>query len=93
MSDLPKLSRREWNYLGTLLIPLTMGGKVSLGPKTAKKFKELGLVQESEYVIEPRPGDPAWTRIRIQGWALTPYGNYVYCTWASTQPIEDNDES
>jgi hypothetical protein len=86
--DRPKLTRRKWNALGTLLLPPSMGGKITLGPKTGPKLRDLGLVEEFETKLT---GDgPAWMQITIRGWRLTSRGHVLYCEWASAH-LADKD--
>jgi hypothetical protein len=86
-----KLSKREWNILGTLFVPVEFGGKRRLGPKTALKFVNLGLVEWFEEMLPPERGQPAWLAVKISGYRLTHMGNYYYCRWAGTQPVDPED--
>lgn len=92
--DAPKLSKREWETMGKLLIPPSLGGSTTLGPKTAVKLVALGLVEHYSEPVPARPSDPPWLRMRIMvtGYRLTPRGQLLYCEWADKQPIEQEDK-
>jgi len=83
--DTPRLTRREWDALGSLLLPVTLGGKITLGQKVAQKLESLGLVEPFEQEIPASMADPPWMRIKIKGYGMTPRGHRLYCEWASTQ--------
>lgn len=89
MDELPNLRKREWDALGGLLLPPSMGGKISLGPKTGPKLKALGLVEEFDLTIPAKSGQPAWMAIKIRAWQMTALGYRVYCEWSSRQKIDD----
>jgi hypothetical protein len=89
--ELPRLTKREWDALGSLLLPISLGGKIKLGPKTAIKLESLGLVEPFEQTLPPGPNDPSWLRVKINGWRMTPWGHFIYCRWASQNTEGEND--
>lgn len=85
------MTRKEWEALGKLLLPLNMGGSRHLGPKMAEKLLSLGYVQPSEDRIYGN-GDSPIDRIPVivKGYEMTFAGNAAYCAWADTQPVADD---
>jgi hypothetical protein len=79
-----RLSRREWEALGALMLPRDLGGKSTLGQKTAAKLEALGYVERYEKRIGGK-GNSVIDRIPvvIRGWQMTISGNLAYCTWAA----------
>ncbi|HEY5746657.1 MAG TPA: hypothetical protein VIU12_11310, partial [Chryseolinea sp.] len=79
MSDeIPRLTKREWDSLGRLLLPVTLGGKITLGPKIAGKLESLDLVEPFEQEIPASRPSPPWMRVKIQGYRMTPRGHRLY---------------
>jgi hypothetical protein len=93
MTDI-KLTRREWDALGSLLLPPKLGGKTTLGPKMAAKLQALGLVEPAEWKIYGIGSSPIdCIPITIKGWRLTMRGNIRYCEWASEQVSDEELDS
>lgn len=86
MADLPKLTRRQWDALGSLLLPPKLGGKINLGPKMGASLQSHGLVERFEEMRAFNDGLPP---MRIRGWRLTMAGNIAYCLWVGEQDAED----
>jgi hypothetical protein len=89
-NDTPNLAKHEWEALGKLLIPRSLGGSTTLGPNLAVKFTALGLVVYYSESLPRRPDDPPWLRMRIKvtGYRLTQRGQLLYSAWADEQPID-----
>ncbi len=83
--QIPRLTKRQWDALGSLLLPVTLGGKITLGPKMAQKLESHGLVEPFEQEIPAAMTDPPWVRVRIKGYQMTSRGHRLYCQWASQQ--------
>jgi hypothetical protein len=71
MADI-KLTRREWDELGSLLLPPELGGKTTLGPKMAAKLQSLDLVEPFERQIFGRGSSPIdRISLAVKGWQMT----------------------
>jgi hypothetical protein len=74
----PRLSRKQWEALGSLMIP-TPSGINQLHPATAAKLIGLGLVEEREILLRGR------FPMRVKTHHQTIAGNLAYCQWAAKQ--------
>ena len=80
---LPRLSKRDWDALGSLMLPIQLGGKRKLGPKCAERLLAHGYVEPCEERIFGSGHSPLdRIPVVIKGYRMTLAGNLAYCLWA-----------
>ena len=86
MSDLLRLSKREWDALGRLMMPPEYGGKFTVAPKIAAKLLDLGFIRPEERRFYGS-GNGAIDHIPVvvTGYSQTLAGNMAFCEWAARQ--------
>jgi hypothetical protein len=83
-----KLSKREWERMGPLLLPLGMGGSRRLPPKLATKALLLGLIEPcKERFYGSGKGAIDRIPVIVTGHQFTTMGHAQYCEWAAQQEV------
>lgn len=83
--SLQGFKRRDWERLGMLMLPVEMGGKMTLTPQLAERALAAGLIERKRYEIYGKPGRSAVSRLPIvvEGWVLSPRGHILWCEWCA----------
>ena len=76
------LSPRQRDVLGAIAINFDGGHH----PRTLAVLEAKGLIVGEVGTLPPRPGDPAWTAVRVRRYYVPLPIHVVWCAWCAEQP-------
>ena len=80
-ADIARLPERQLDVLGHIAIGQDGGHR----PRTLAALEAKGLIVSEKVTLSPRPGVPAWMRVRVRRYYVPLPVHAAWCEWRSQQ--------